>query len=74
LSSWCNERDDLTGRAIAAAQRKGSIRADFSPDAAARLASTVLLGSWFLDVLDVSPVTHEDWADVIAVVVGGFRL
>jgi len=73
LSSWFNERHDLTAAAIAAAQRDGALRRDFSPDAAARLATTVLLGSWLLDVLDVSAVAHDDWADLIATVVGGFR-
>lgn len=73
LSAWINERQHLTAAAIGAAQRDGSIRDTFSPDAAARLATTVLLGSWLLDVLDVAPVAHEEWAEMITAVVGGFR-
>jgi AcrR family transcriptional regulator len=73
LSTWFTERHEFVTAAIAAAQDAGSLTASVSSAAAARLATTVMLGSLVLDVLDLPEVPHDDWAALITRVVDGFR-
>ncbi|HWB65516.1 MAG TPA: TetR/AcrR family transcriptional regulator [Mycobacteriales bacterium] len=73
LSQWFREQHEFIAASIVAAQRAGRVTADFSPLAAARFSSTVMLGSLVLDVLDVPGVEHDDWAAFVTQVVDNFR-
>lgn len=74
LSGWFSERHEFIAEAIAAAQHGGRVTASVSPLAAARFATTVMLGSLVLDVLDVPEVAHDDWAALVVQVVNSFRV
>jgi hypothetical protein len=73
LSRWFRDQHEFFATSLAAAQRAGTVRGDFSPMAAARFSTTVMLGTLVLDVLDVPEVGHDEWADLITQVVDGFR-
>lgn len=73
LSKWFREQHEFIAESIVAAQRAGRVTADFSPLAAARFSSTVMLGSLVLDVLDVPVIEHDDWAAFVTQVVDNFR-
>jgi AcrR family transcriptional regulator len=74
LSAWFTERHEFIAGAIGAAQHDGSLTDAFSPGAAARFTTTVLLGSMLLDILDVPEVEHDDWARLVTRIVNGFRV
>lgn len=73
LSRWFSEQHEFFATSIAAAQEAGRMSKDFSPMAASRFLTTVMLGSLVLDVLDVPEVGHDDWAELITRLVDGFR-
>jgi AcrR family transcriptional regulator len=73
MSKWFTDQHEFFSSSLAAAQESGAVTADFSPMAAARFATTVMLGSLVLDVLDAPSVAAEDWASFIAQVVDRFR-
>lgn len=74
LSAWFGDQHEFFATSLATAQREGQVTDEFEPMAAARFLTTVMLGSLVLDVLDVPAVSHDDWADLIARLVGSFRL
>jgi AcrR family transcriptional regulator len=74
LSRWFSDQHEFFATSIAAAQEAGTMSTDFSPMAAARMMTTVMLGSLVLDVLDVPEVGHDDWAELITQLVDGFRV
>jgi AcrR family transcriptional regulator len=73
MSQWFTERYEFIAEAIAAAQHAGTVTESVSPLAAARFATTVMLGSLLLDVLEVPAVDHDDWASFIVELVDSFR-
>ena len=73
LSTWYSDQQQFMATSMAAAQRSGQLRHDFSPAAAARFAVSVTLGSLLLDVLDLPAPSRQDWTDTIRRVVGAFQ-
>ena len=73
LSRWFADQQEFFSTALAAAQAAGRMDPGFSPAAAARLATTVVLGSLVLDVLDLPSSEKGDWADTVRRVVDAFR-
>lgn len=73
LSQWFTGQHEFFAASFAAAQQSGAITDSFSPMAAARFTTTVMLGSLVLSVLDVPRVSQDDWAELISQLVNGFR-
>jgi AcrR family transcriptional regulator len=74
LARWFGDRQEFFASAMAAAQQSGVMRADFSPAAAARFATAVMLGSLVLDVLDIHEPESDEWPTVVRQVVDSFRV
>jgi AcrR family transcriptional regulator len=69
LSSWFTDRHRFMTKSIRAAQEAGQMRPDVDPDAIARLATAVGLGTLLLDVVDVPRPSRNGWAALIRDVV-----
>jgi AcrR family transcriptional regulator len=74
LSRWFADQQEFFSTALAAAQAAGRMDPGFSPAGAARLATTVVLGSLVLDVLELPSTEEGDWADAVRRVVDAFRI
>ena len=74
LSRWFTDQHHFFATSLAAAQQAGAMSTTIDPMAVARFTTTVMLGSLVLDVLDVPPVSHDEWAGLIAQLVDGFRV
>lgn len=69
LSSWFTDRHRYMTKSIRSAQEEGQMRRDVDPDAVARLATAVGLGTLLLDVADVPRPSRNSWAALIREVV-----
>lgn len=69
LSSWFTDRHQYMTKSIRSAQESGQMRGDIDPDAVARLATAVGLGTLLLDVVDVPRPSRNSWAALIRDVV-----
>ena len=67
------DREDIFGGLIAEGQRSGLLTLDVTSASVSRLALMIALGSVIVGALDIEPIDHEEWATLMARLVGSFR-
>lgn len=67
------DREQRFSTLLRAAQDAGGIDATVSSDAAARLILVIALGSLLVAALDLPPVDHDGWSELITSLVDRFR-
>ena len=72
LAAALGEREQHMAGLIAHGQQEGELVADVSPEAAARLALMLSLGSMLVRSLDLPPTDTTDWTDLVRRLVGAF--
>lgn len=74
LAGLMAERERALGELVAGAQQAGAVAGDTSAAAVARLAVVIAFGSLLVGALGAEPVGHEEWAALIAKLVGALEL
>jgi len=72
LTTALGEREQLLAALITRGQTAGELTDDVSPEAAARFALMLGLGSMLVRTLDLPETDHTDWAAFIRRVIGAF--
>jgi AcrR family transcriptional regulator len=72
LAAALGEREQHMAGLIAHGQQEGELVADVSPEAAARLALMLSLGSMLVRSLDLPPTDTTDWTALVRRLIGAF--
>jgi len=72
LATALHEREQVTARLLARGQDAGQLSNEVSPEAAARFALMLGLGSMLVRTLDLPATDPDDWATFIRRIVGAF--
>jgi AcrR family transcriptional regulator len=73
LAGAANEREAVLSRLIEHGQQTGEVAPDLPPDAVAHLCLMLVLGNVVAQTIGLTPPEHDDWATVIALLVGNIR-
>jgi AcrR family transcriptional regulator len=67
------DREAVFSELLRQGQESGLIAADVSAGAISRLSLMIALGSLMVGALELEPLSHQEWADVMTRLVNGFR-
>jgi AcrR family transcriptional regulator len=73
VGSWLDGGEERLTESIREAQQEGVLDAAVDAAAISRLATMLALGSFLTAALEVRPLDHDDWAELIERLVDSFR-